>query len=63
MYWLYDAGKVICYVRSRLWQNYIFIINILLYLSLIVGEAGRGGICNVCKTIDEGVRDPGYVRN
>ena len=29
MCWLYDAGKVICYVRSRLWQNSTFIITVL----------------------------------
>ena len=34
---LYDEGKVICYVRSSLWQNSIFIITMLLYyLSIIV---------------------------
>ena len=33
MGWLYDAGIVICYVRSRLWQNSIFIITLLLYIS------------------------------
>ena len=36
MCWLYGAGKVIYYVRSRLWQNSIFIITLLLYLSIIV---------------------------
>ena len=25
------------------------------------GEAGRGGICNVIKTIDEGVRSPWII--
>ena len=36
MCWLYDAGVVICYVRSRLWQNYIYIMTLLLYRSIIV---------------------------
>ena len=28
---------------------------------VVGGEAGRRGICNVCKTIDEGVRSPWII--
>ena len=28
---------------------------------VVGGEGGRGGICNVCKTIDGGVRSPWII--
>ena len=31
------------------------------HIEVAGGEAGRGDICNVCKTNDGGVRSPGII--